>query len=81
MRYIFLALIRFYQVFISPLLPGSCRFLPSCSEYAREAFIRHGAAKGFVLTTWRLLRCQPLCKGGYDPVPANWPAPKLKTRQ
>ncbi|WP_018123719.1 membrane protein insertion efficiency factor YidD [Desulfovibrio oxyclinae] len=81
MRYIFLALIRFYQICISPLLPGSCRFLPSCSEYAREAFIVHGAFKGLLLTSWRLLRCQPLCKGGYDPVPAQWPVLNHKARQ
>jgi len=80
MRALFLALIWLYQKLISPLLPPACRFIPSCSEYAREAVIRHGAFKGGLLASWRLLRCQPLCRGGYDPVPAVWPTDKLKAR-
>jgi len=59
-----------YQRVISPLLPGSCRFHPSCSRYAREAVERHGALKGLGLAARRLLRCQPLSRGGLDPVPA-----------
>lgn len=78
MRSILLALIWVYQRFISPLLPGCCRFVPSCSAYGKEAITRHGALKGSILTTWRLLRCQPLCKGGYDPVPLEWPTRKPK---
>ncbi|WP_319582062.1 membrane protein insertion efficiency factor YidD [uncultured Pseudodesulfovibrio sp.] len=80
MRSLFLALIWLYQKLISPLLPQACRFYPSCSEYAREALIRHGAFKGSLLTLWRLLRCQPLCRGGFDPVPAVWPDSKTKAR-
>lgn len=61
--------IRLYQLLISPLLPPSCRFYPSCSMYAREAITRHGVWKGLRLTGWRLLRCQPFHPGGWDPVP------------
>jgi len=62
-------MIRGYQVLISPLLPPSCRFLPTCSDYARQALEMHGPIKGLVLAVWRLLRCHPLCAGGYDPIP------------
>ena len=61
--------IRFYQKGISPLRPPVCRFYPSCSQYGLEAIEKYGAAKGSWLTLRRLLRCHPLCKGGYDPVP------------
>jgi uncharacterized protein len=61
--------IRFYQKGISPLLPPACRFEPSCSAYALEAIDRYGPARGSWLAARRLLRCQPFCKGGYDPVP------------
>lgn len=61
--------IRAYQAIIAPLLPAACRFQPSCSEYAVEAVHRYGAWRGSSLAVWRVLRCQPLCKGGYDPVP------------
>jgi putative membrane protein insertion efficiency factor len=54
---------------ISPLMAGHCRFYPSCSSYAIEALEKHGALKGSYLTVRRLLRCQPFCKGGCDPVP------------
>jgi putative membrane protein insertion efficiency factor len=64
-----LASIRFYRKGISPRLPPSCRFYPSCSAYALEAIEKHGPARGGWLTARRLLRCQPFCKGGYDPVP------------
>ncbi|WP_419785014.1 membrane protein insertion efficiency factor YidD [Pseudodesulfovibrio sp.] len=80
MRKVLLALIWLYQKLISPLLPPACRFVPSCSEYAMEAIQTHGAIKGGLLTLWRLLRCQPLCRGGYDPVPAVWPSPLSKAR-
>jgi putative membrane protein insertion efficiency factor len=63
------ALIRFYKRRISPGLPPSCRFLPTCSEYAYEAIEKHGALKGGLMAAWRILRCNPFCKGGYDPVP------------
>ena len=62
-------IIRFYRRFISPLFPPCCRFTPSCSAYAVEALRKRGFWMGCVLTTWRLLRCNPFCRGGYDPVP------------
>ena len=62
-------LIRFYQIYISPLFPPSCRFYPTCSSYALEAIQRHGPFRGTYLAVKRILRCNPFCKGGYDPVP------------
>ena len=64
-----LILIKIYQSFISPLLGPHCRYVPTCSEYAREALERYGFVKGSYLAARRLLRCNPLSKGGYDPVP------------
>jgi hypothetical protein len=61
--------IRFYQKGISPLKPPVCRFHPTCSHYGMEALQRYGAAGGSWLLLKRLLRCNPLCKGGFDPVP------------
>jgi putative membrane protein insertion efficiency factor len=61
--------IDFYQRYLSPILPSACRFEPTCSAYAGEAIRRYGAARGVALSAWRLLRCQPLCPGGEDPVP------------
>lgn len=69
MKHIFIALVKFYQKFISPSKPSCCRFTPTCSEYSVQAFSSRGAIVGFVLTVWRILRCNPLCRGGYDPVP------------
>lgn len=70
MKYVCMFLIRLYQKIISPLKgKGSCRFVPTCSEYAFEAYRVHGFFKGTFLTVWRILRCNPFCKGGYDPVP------------
>ncbi|MDZ7640590.1 MAG: membrane protein insertion efficiency factor YidD [Desulfurivibrio sp.] len=63
-----LALIRFYQFFISPLFPPSCRFVPSCSEYAREAITSYGVWRGGWLAFKRILRCHPFCRGGFDPL-------------
>jgi len=63
------ALLRLYQLAISPLLPPSCRFHPSCSSYAVQALGRHGAARGSWLAARRLCRCHPFCEGGVDPVP------------
>jgi len=60
-------LIAGYQYLVSPLLGPCCRFAPSCSDYAVQSLQKYGLLKGFAKTTWRLLRCQPLCKGGYDP--------------
>ncbi|NLW71184.1 MAG: membrane protein insertion efficiency factor YidD [Eubacteriaceae bacterium] len=62
-------LIRTYQKCISPLIGPHCRFIPTCSQYAYEAFERYGFIKGLYLSIKRLFRCNPLCKGGYDPVP------------
>jgi uncharacterized protein len=62
-------LIRGYQLVISPALPPSCRFYPSCSHYAHEAITRYGAVRGSWLAARRLARCHPFNRGGYDPVP------------
>ena len=68
MRAILISFVKFYQAVISPWLPPSCRFVPTCSEYAREAIERHGALRGSGKALWRILRCHPFCPGGYDPV-------------
>lgn len=68
-RRLMLALIRLYRRFISPMLPPSCRFYPTCSEYAMQAIERYGALKGGFLALRRIIRCNPFCQGGYDPVP------------
>ncbi len=64
-----LRLLRFYRNHISPHLPPMCRYYPTCSRYAIEAIETHGALRGGLLALWRLLRCNPLSPGGYDPVP------------
>jgi hypothetical protein len=69
MRSLLLVILRLYQGMLSPVFRGSCRHLPSCSEYARIAIERHGAARGLWLATRRLTRCHPLGTSGYDPVP------------
>lgn len=61
--------IRFYQRFISPMLPPACRFTPTCSQYAVEAIQKHGSLKGLYLAIRRILRCHPWGGSGYDPVP------------
>ncbi|MCD8266669.1 MAG: membrane protein insertion efficiency factor YidD [Prevotellaceae bacterium] len=61
--------IRLYRRFISPLTPPSCRFTPTCSQYAVEALRKHGPLKGLALALWRVLRCNPWGGSGYDPVP------------
>ncbi len=69
MKRIMLALIKFYQGAISPYLPRSCRYTPTCSQYAVEAIMKYGALKGGWMAFLRILRCNPFHKGGYDPVP------------
>ncbi len=61
--------ILFYQRFVTPFTPPSCRFTPTCSEYARQALLKHGPVKGLLLAVWRILRCNPWGGSGYDPVP------------
>lgn len=73
-----IAPIVFYQRFITPFTPPSCRFTPTCSEYARQALIKHGPVKGLILATWRILRCNPWGGAGYDPVPDKFHLPKYK---
>lgn len=61
-------MIRFYQRYISPQLPPSCKYSPTCSEYAVEALGKYGVIRGALMAAWRILRCNPFSKGGYDPV-------------
>ncbi len=70
LKKVFIASIRFYQKYISPYLwRPPCIYTPSCSQYAVEAIEKYGALKGGLLAAWRILRCNPFAKGGYDPVP------------
>ncbi|MFZ2160617.1 MAG: membrane protein insertion efficiency factor YidD [Sideroxyarcus sp.] len=69
MKKILLLLVRGYQLLLSPVLPQSCRFSPSCSQYSLEAITKYGALKGLWLTVKRVIRCNPWNSGGYDPVP------------
>lgn len=74
LRDLVIAPIHFYQRWISPALPARCRYYPTCSAYAVQAVQVHGAAKGLVLAAWRILRCNPLTRGGVDhvPLPGRW---------
>ena len=72
MTRLLLCLIALYKRLLSPLLGARCRFHPTCSAYARVAIARFGPARGSVLAIWRILRCQPLCAGGLDPVPETF---------
>lgn len=90
MRKLLILPIRFYKRFISPHLGHHCRFSPTCSEYAMQAITLHGCFKGLALSLWRILRCNPFGKWGYDPVPEHgqwknparimhpWRAPRSK---
>lgn len=69
MKKCLIALIRFYRRYISPMKAPCCRYVPTCSEYAIIAIERYGVLKGGALAVWRILRCNPFVKGGYDPVP------------
>ena len=68
MKRIFIFFIEVYRRFISPLKKPCCRFYPTCSKYALDAVKKHGALKGSAMALWRIARCNPFCKGGYDPV-------------
>ena len=69
MKYVLVILITLYQKLLSPWLPPSCRYTPTCSQYAREALLKHGLSRGLLLAARRLSRCHPFHAGGYDPVP------------
>ena len=69
MKHVMIWLVGLYRKYISPLKPPCCRFTPTCSAYAIEAFEKRGFFVGFALMVWRILRCNPFSKGGYDPVP------------
>ena len=69
MKSFLIGAIRFYQVYLSPLKPPCCRFVPTCSEYALEAIQKYGPVKGSWLAVKRISKCHPFHKGGYDPVP------------
>ena len=71
MKRFLLACIRFYRRQISPRKPPRCRYIPTCSSYAVTAITRYGALKGGLMAAWRVLRCNPFSKGGYDPVPED----------
>jgi uncharacterized protein len=68
MRIVLVKFIKLYQKLISPMFPPSCRFCPTCSEYAVQAITKYGAIKGGAKALWRILRCNPFNKGGFDPV-------------
>jgi len=68
MKFLVLDMIGLYKTFVSPLLPPACRFEPTCSEYAKQAIEKYGVFRGVGMGIWRILRCQPFCKGGHDPV-------------
>ena len=68
---VLIVLVKGYQYLLSPLLGSNCRFTPSCSSYTIEAIRLHGAMKGFLMGVWRILRCHPFSKGGYEPVPGS----------
>lgn len=78
MKKLSIALIKFYQIFISPLCPGVCRFRPTCSQYAAEAIKVHGVIKGVWLSFKRICRCHPWGGSGYDPVPPKETRHKLR---
>lgn len=72
MKRIFISLLKGYHKYISPVMPGACRFYPTCSMYAAEAIERFGVIRGSLLATYRIMRCNPFCRGGYDPVPEKF---------
>ena len=68
MKKILISLIKFYKAYISPLTPPKCKYIPNCSQYALDAIEKYGAIKGGCMALFRILRCNPFSKGGYDPV-------------
>ena len=81
MKHVCIFLVRLYQRIISPIKPPWCRFTPTCSAYAIEAFQKRGFFVGLFLTVWRLLRCNPFCRAGYDPVPLRGIRPFSRTME
>lgn len=67
-KHVLISLIKFYRKSISPMTPPSCKYIPTCSQYALEAIEKYGAIKGGVMSIWRIIRCNPFSKGGFDPV-------------
>ena len=78
MKRVLIALVKFYRKAISPWRPPCCRYIPTCSQYAVTAIERYGAWKGGWMALWRILRCNPFSRGGYDPVPED---PNLTLRR
>jgi putative membrane protein insertion efficiency factor len=74
-RQLLMGAVRAYRLLLKPWLGNACRFEPTCSAYALQALDRHGARRGAALSGWRILRCQPYCNGGCDPVPDTFPNP------
>ena len=72
MKRLLIGAIRLYRKTLSPFIGQQCRFEPTCSHYSEEAIAKHGALRGTILTVWRILRCGPWSKGGYDPVPETF---------
>ena len=72
MKRLLIGAIRLYRKTLSPFIGQQCRFEPTCSHYGEEAIAKHGALSGTILTVWRILRCGPWSKGGYDPVPETF---------
>lgn len=68
MKYLFIDFLRLYKTFVSPFLPSACRFTPTCSEYMTQSIEKYGVFRGVSMGFRRLLRCQPFCRGGHDPV-------------
>ncbi len=77
MKRLLIKLIELYRSCVSPYTPPSCKYIPTCSQYGIEAIQRFGALKGGLLTLWRILRCNPWSRGGYDPVPEKKEKKKL----
>lgn len=81
MKKIFIAIIKFYQMHLSPLKSTKCPYIPTCSQYGLEAVEKYGAVKGGSMAAWRILRCNPFSHGGYDPVPDHLEKGYVKIRR